>query len=173
MDQATSSIISAVITGVVVLASAVVAAVAARSEPRRVKELKALTEIIERMPPGEERRALDQHRRKVALRVAGKRTVADWRWLGLYWAGGAVLVILIITTLLSNLRSDPSKVISDFYVWGLAGVGVVAVGVFFAGMVGFLAIFLSETWDEWKTFKRVRAEAADVADSDAVEEPAT
>ncbi|WIM14998.1 hypothetical protein [Microbacterium sp. zg-B96] len=128
----------AVIAGLSALAVAVVGlvgALASRNEPRAAKELAALNTILERLPPGEARDALEDRRTRIAVAYGARREpLGVFTVAYLFFFGGYLLSLVSLLVVGGDAGAWQSLVTSLF-------VGLVFTGLVFV-LIGF-ALFVA------------------------------
>lgn len=162
MDDSLAAIIAAVISGAVAIAAAVIASVSARTEPRRLRELKALNDIIEKLDVGSpERAALERRRANVAIQAstAGYRSVDDQL---LTWgaSGGTIAAVGFIFIVLQTQTLDPGITYTVVVIL-IATLGLSTSLVAFLALFGISAFRVVQAIRAWRRREMVIPPVAD------------
>lgn len=147
----------ALIAGLSALAAALVGLVgvlAARSEPRAAKELAALNAIVEKMPAGEARDALESRRTRLAVAYGSQREPMGVFTVAYMCVFGGYLVAVVALLVLGGNAGAWQSLLQNLVI------GVIFGGIIFA-LIG-VALFLIGLVFKIRDWLRRRAAAVTV-----------
>ncbi|GAA2983265.1 hypothetical protein JOD63_000702 [Microbacterium terrae] len=132
----------ALIAGLAALAAAVVGLVgvlAARNEPRVAKELAALNSIIDKLPAGEARHALESRRTRVAIAYGSQREPLGVFTVAYMYVLGGYLIAVVASLVLggdagawqSLFQSVLGGLVFGGIIFALIGVALFIIGLVF------------------------------------------
>lgn len=140
MEDNWIAIATAAVTGVFVVTAAMLSFASTRGEPQRAKELRALNEIINDMPPTAGRQALLKRREDIAQKYgkSGVETFSDLERAGLLGTAALALGLLVLSvlsgTLESTVRSFASLGATFLLFGGLLWIAIVVAAALIRGM---------------------------------------